>query len=507
MAGHLPNGIEKHPLFHVVEQDERDRFPAVLRGKHVVLATETLGPVNGVSRTTGSLIDYLRKNGVQVAVAAPYFKEKPNVSRTYPEVQVRLGGYPLPYNPDLSVAYPFRFDRVFKRTFAPDVVYLASPASVGFQCMLHARLMQDSPVVLCNFQTDLSAYSDVLFPKYMARYSVWMLGAVQGYLFSHPSVYKVFYPSSGIREYLEDTGTPGKKLVQLGRGVDTVLFNPSQRDEAYRRELAPNGEIILLCVCRIAPEKGFEFLAQVAERLARESLPFKLVIVGGNKNPAVEDKVHGYFDGVKDKVVFTGFKGGNALAREYASADLFLHCSITETFGLVVLEAMASGTPVVARDQGGPSEIVREGKTGYLVPPTDLELFVSMVRRISQDPDLRYNLSIAAREQAEDTTWEKINMRAAWYLADGMELHQKQARTRDMQRRSQTLYAALYQKLREEARLHFAVGVVSIFWIIAVLPLMVHGNIVYYASGWTIAGMILWVQRHIQNITSLVRRL
>jgi glycosyltransferase involved in cell wall biosynthesis len=260
-------------------------------------------------------------------------------------------------------------------------------------------------------------------------------------------------------------------LVQLGRGVDTVLFTPTHRDEAYRREIAPNGEIILICVCRIAPEKGFEFLAQVATRLAAEKVPFKLLIVGGNRNPVVENKVKRLFDGIRNHVVFTGFLTGVALARAYASADLFLHCSITETFGLVVLEAMASGIPVIARDQGGPSDIIRHDQTGYLVAPHDLDRFADLTREVAQDSARLERLATAARQYADDTTWEKINRRAAWQIADAL-THTDQ----ESHGPRTPLRPGIIGSTMEQVRLAFAVGIVYVMWLIAVVPLIVHGH-------------------------------
>src|SRR5262249_34868065 len=137
--------------------DSKDGFPSILKGRRVLLVTESLGPVNGVSRTTLSLVEYLRQHGVHLAVVAPHSKEtrmKPSGSK-HPEL--RLPGYPLPYNPDLTVVYPIQLDDVYQRTFVPEVVYFASPASAGFQLLLQIRHQKEPrPVVLLNFQTDLS---------------------------------------------------------------------------------------------------------------------------------------------------------------------------------------------------------------------------------------------------------------------------------------------------------------------------------------------------------------
>ena len=518
-------------------------FPKELVGKKILLATESFGPVNGVSRTTQSLVDYLRNNGANVATCAPSFKgqaintvdvkserqpilnpewlrsveakssalasraiggswqfhfDRDNVAKgekqsllhpparpavlgrarsedawrkeratnkancTNPDF--RLQGWPLPYNPDLTVAYPFRLGVVYDKTFIPDVIYLASPASVGFQFLVQLLQLANPPPTLLNFQTDLSAYAEILFPSPVDRYAVLMLQLVQGYLFRSPAVRTIYYPSAYVRKYMTACGAPDDRMIQLGRGVDTELFHPGKRDESYRKMLAPDGEIIFACICRIAPEKGFEFLANAAEKLRDSGLPFKLLIVGGNKNPAVEDEVRGYFSKLPDHVIFTGMLRGTALARAYAAADVFLHCSITETFGLVVLESMASGVPVIARDEGGPSETVKHGHSGYLIPPHDMESFVYQTRSLALDHTLRQVMSANARVQALNTTWDAINNQVALELAATLAEHPPKT---DLQKQVEGHYGSW----KDAMGVYFAVGVVWIFWFIAVLPM------------------------------------
>ncbi|MBN9389417.1 MAG: glycosyltransferase family 1 protein [Chloroflexi bacterium] len=409
------------PLLPQEQPGEDLVFPEALRGKRILIATESLGPVNGVSRATLSLIEYLNRHEVPLAILAPRFETKNGNSLLNADAAVRLKGVPLPYNPELQVVFPFRLSRVYRQTFQPDLIYLASPASLGGQILWQLRGRRNPPVVV-NFQTDLAAYARTIFPFGLNRITGWAVDGMQSHLFRYPAVRKVFYPSSASGSYLEKLGVSRDKLVRVGRGVNTTLFNPSNRDEAWRQELAPNGEIILGCVSRISLEKGFDFLAQVALKLAADNFPFKMLITGGNRNPLVEKNIRKLFGDLDGRqVVFTGLLQGQPLARAYATADIFVYPSLTETFGQVIQEAMASGLPVIARNQGGPGDIVQPDKTGYLIPPDDLDGFVAAIKKLASQPQLQKEFSEKARQLACQATWENVNNQIARHFSEALE--------------------------------------------------------------------------------------
>lgn len=429
-------------------------FPEALKGKKVLLCTESFGPVNGVSRTTLMLVNHLRANGCDLAVVSPHNSTKvntfipkfatttstptssngeaSNTTAGSKDIEVRLHGYPVPFNPELSIAYLVRLSELYRRTFGcpPDLIYLASPASLGFQVMLQLRQrpQAEQVPVICNFQTDLAGYCKTLFPWPMGGIADYTFAAVQSFLFRHASVRTIFYPSTYVRRYLERHRVQRDKMEVLTRGVDADMFHPAKRSEALRKSIAPNGEIILICVARLAAEKSFDFLALAAQELDERGLDFKLYIVGGNRQAEVEAEIKDLFSGLvrKGKVVFAGFKVGEALAEAYASADLFLHCSVSETFGLVVLESFASGVPVVARDMGGPSDTVDDGVSGFLTPPDDLTAFVDKVVLLANDGKLRGRFRESALRQAREATWEKINNKVAWKMADTIQQREEE---------------------------------------------------------------------------------
>ncbi|ROV95169.1 hypothetical protein VMCG_08551 [Cytospora schulzeri] len=429
-------------------------FPTSLKEKKILLCTESFGPVNGVSRTTLMLVNHLRANGCHIAIVAPHNSTRINTfdpfaspgeigasqvhnGSTSKHIEVRVNGYPLPFNPELSIAYPVRLSTLYRRTFGclPDLIYLASPASLGFQVMLQLRQQSASHQVpvICNFQTDLAGYSKTLFPCPLGDIADYTLAAVQTFLFRHPCIRTIFYPSTYVKQYLEKHHVESQKMEILTRGVDAELFHPSKRNDTLRQKIAPNGETILICVARLAGEKSFDFLALAAEELEARGLDFKLYIVGGNRQVEVEAEIKDLFEALvrKGRVIFAGFKIGEALAEAYSSADLFLHCSVSETFGLVVLESFASGVPVVARDMGGPSDTITDGVDGYLTPPGDLGSFVDRVILLTNDKKLRNRLGDKALTKAREATWEKINNKVAWKMIDTIE--QREDELVDMQ--------------------------------------------------------------------------
>ncbi|EGR45354.1 glycosyltransferase family 4 [Trichoderma reesei QM6a] len=501
-------------------EHDLSEFPVALKGKRILLCTESFGPVNGVSRTTLMLVNHLRDHGVQVAVVAPHNHTNhntfspppsPSLSPVDKQPEVRLTGYPLPFNPELSIVYPVRNSTLYARTFGsdapPDLIYLASPASLGFQVMLQLRQQpkEKQIPIICNFQTDLAGYCSILFPAPLSYAAVFAFDAVQSYLFRHSSIKTIFYPSRFVRRYLEGQRVQPSKLEILTRGVNTTMFNPSRRSEALRKEIAPNGEIIFVTVSRIAGEKGFDFLAKVAKELDARGLAFKMVIVGGNRNPDVEKEVQELFDPLREKatVSFAGFKVGEDLATYYASGDVFLHCSVTETFGLVVLESMASGVPVVARDEGGPSDIVADGKTGYLIPPDDLDGFVAKAVRLAEDHQLRFKMAKDARLAACEATWDKINNKVAWRMADTIAQREREQGFKPQPAKAVTTTAQqlvpvygwlmMNNALREtvtrgvvDARLMGGLGVILSFWVVT-------GAYVVFSEG------LLWAKGRIRK--------
>ncbi len=211
-------------------------------------------------------------------------------------------------------------------------------------------------------------------------------------------------PSSAALHDLEAHGVPRVRL--WARGVDTARFRPELRDEALRRALAPDGELIVGYVGRLAPEKQVELLAGVC-RLDG----VRVVVVGdGPSRPSLDQALPG--------AVFLGRRTGDELARIFASLDVFAHTGPFETFCQTVQEAMASGVPVVAPAAGGPLDLVAHGRTGLLVPPRDPDAVRDAVWSMAADPGLRAAFGAAARATVEGRTWAAVGDQLVGHYED-----------------------------------------------------------------------------------------
>jgi phosphatidylinositol alpha 1,6-mannosyltransferase len=181
-----------------------------------------------------------------------------------------------------------------------------------------------------------------------------------------------------------------------GRGVDIDTFSPAHRSETLRRVLAPNGEALVGYVGRLAPEKRVHLLRQVSK------LPgVRLVVVGDGPAAAMLRKC-------LPAAAFVGVRHGAQLARLYASLDIFAHTGPYETFGQAVQEAMASGLPVVAPAAGGPLDLVRHDRTGYLVPPFEAAGFTAALKDLAADPERRAMFGAAGRAAIEGRSWAAV---------------------------------------------------------------------------------------------------
>ncbi|QIJ61539.1 glycosyltransferase family 1 protein [Streptomyces sp. JB150] len=362
----------------------------------VVIVTESFPPdVNGVAhcalQTARHLVD--RGHAPLVVAPAPAPGQRPDALAPCPVVHVP--SLPLPGYPQVRVALPSRRLTAALIEHRADLVHLASPFVLGVRGMAAAARLGIPAVAV--YQTDLAGYARTYMGAGEA--AAWRrIRAV------HTAADRTLAPSTASLRDLQAHGVPRVRLWP--RGVDTVRFRPDRRDEAVRRELAPNGELIVGYVGRLAPEKHVELLARAC------ALPgVRVVVVGdGPSRPGLEQALPG--------AVFLGRRTGDDLARIFASLDVFAHTGPFETFCQTVQEAMASGVPVVAPATGGPLDLVGHGRNGLLVPPRDPDALRDAVAALAAAPALRAAYGAAARDAVEGRTWAAVGDRLIEHYED-----------------------------------------------------------------------------------------
>jgi glycosyltransferase involved in cell wall biosynthesis len=352
----------------------------------IVLMTEPFLPkIDGIVTMLTKTVECLRRRGDEVLIFAPSGGPK----ELFGAEVVGLPSVRFPLYPELRLALPRSSMRARIKAFDPDIIHLFEPALLGLGGLYYSQVLK-VPLVISS-HTNLPAY---------LRY--YRLGALEKLTWM---LMRERHRRSNLNlctstVTMNDLHTHGiKDLALWDRAVDSNLFAPSA-GSAETRNLLSNGEPekpVLLYVGRLSAEKEVSRLRDVIRALPEA----RLAIVGdGPLRPELER----HFKGTP--TVFTGYLRGAALANAYASADLFVLPSKTETLGLVLLEAMASGCPVVACRAGGVPDAVQDGITGFLFEPTDPDGLVNTVKRaLSSRIDLD-SIRMQARQDVEQHSWE-----------------------------------------------------------------------------------------------------
>jgi phosphatidylinositol alpha 1,6-mannosyltransferase len=342
---------------------------------------------DGVTNTLCYLLEHLATRGHTSLMFAPQ-----DAPARYAETRiVGLAGFSFPLYPELKLAYPFVDVQQQLIDFKPDLVHLVNPALMGWVGLRQTRPL-DVPIV-ASYHTDIPGYAS-LYGWGMLMNPIWSY-----FRWLHNKADLNLCPSHFTRAQLESRGFERVKV--WGRGVDTARFNPRYRSADWRRRLC-EGEPespLLLYVGRLALEKRVDWLRPLLDALPN----VRLAIVGDGP---LRDELEQTFAGTR--TVFTGYLQGENLSRAYASADLFVFPSANETFGNVVLEAMASGLPVLAPHSGGPVDHVFDAKNGFLFDPKDIEDMITWARRLVSNPTHMRQLGVKACVYAESQSWERV---------------------------------------------------------------------------------------------------
>ncbi|HLD67737.1 MAG TPA: glycosyltransferase family 1 protein [Pseudomonas sp.] len=364
---------------------------------HIALISETFPPeINGVANTLGRLHAGLCERGHRVQLVRP--RQAADLGVASDEQLLLTRGWPLPGYPGLQWGQSalHRLLRRWKR-LRPDVLYIATEGPLGLSALRAARRL-GIPVVSgfhTNFQHYSGHYGLGLLSRVLTHYLRWF----------HNRSQLTLVPSAS--QHLELARRGFERLELLTRGVDSQLFHPGKRSAALRASWGLAGDdLAVLHVGRLAPEKNLGLLARSFRALqaAHPQRRLRLILVGdGPQRAALQRELA--------DACFCGLQRGESLAAHYASGDLFLFPSLSETFGNVVLEALASGLGVVAYDQAAAAQHIRHGHNGVLAMPGDEDAFAHAACWLLDDPETLRRVRLNARQHAGRQSWAGIIQR------------------------------------------------------------------------------------------------
>lgn len=359
----------------------------------IAIVTETWPPeINGVAMSLLQLCKGLQEQGHKILLVRP--QQKRECYEFSPHKECLVHAQRIPKYPELQFGWP-QYLKVAKafEDFSPDVVHVVTEGPLGLTALYAARAKQIP--VSSGFHSpfqDFSRFFDLAF----------LLKPIQGYLrWFHNHTQITCVPSQDTEKALRAFGVTCPLSI-VGRGVDPKFFSPDFRNEALReRWKAASDTVVMLYVGRLSPEKEIHILIQNYAAMRRvEPRNVKLVIVGSGPDRARLEALD-----ETQEVIFMGSLSGKNLAEAYASADVFVFASQVETFGNVVLEAMASGLPVVAYDYACAHQYIQHGVTGWLSPLGQPATFIQAMRQLSGVKQLR-QMGQRARQCVEHDGWQ-----------------------------------------------------------------------------------------------------
>ena len=361
---------------------------------HIAVVTETYWPeINGVAMTLHRLVTGLAALGHKIQLICPHLADR-SVDDLQENIQYHLvRGFPMPGYRDVTVGFPSRKHlKNLWRYNRPDVIYVATEGPLGLSAAKEAN-RQGIPVT-SGFHTNFHSYS--------RHYRLGKLeNLVAKYLVSmHNRTLTTIVPTVEQKAMIETMGI--KHVSVMGRGVDTALFSPEQRSGELRKQWGISGtEPVMLYVGRIAEEKNLGLTIDAYHQMHELNNKLKFVLVGDG--PMMKKLQKDYPD-----FIFTGRKTGQELAVHYASGDIFLFTSLTETFGNVILEAMASGLGIVAFDYAAAHLHIDPEENGLLAPTTGADSFIDQSKRLVENEILLKKIRLNAAKYAQQYSWSAI---------------------------------------------------------------------------------------------------
>lgn len=340
----------------------------------IALFTDTLDEINGVAITIKRLISTARSRGVELTVITSG-DEGDDALEGVKKFQ-SVGDFVLPEYPELKLNFPPILDVMdFIEREGFTRIHISTPGTVGLLGLLIARMMNIPAAG--TYHTDIPQYvrsltNDEFLEQAAWSYMIWFYNQME----------EIMVPSAGTREQLLSRGISPERMKPLPRWVDTETYTPDMRNPSFWKSRGIGlGRTVLLYVGRVSREKGLEMLVDAFKELVDAGTAIALAVIGdGPLREEMEAALSGY------PALFTGYLAGEQLQRGYASADLFVFPSATDTFGNVVLEAQASGLPVVVSNEGGPHELMIDGETGVVFHAGSTSSLVGSIKMLASDP-------------------------------------------------------------------------------------------------------------------------
>lgn len=354
--------------------------------KIAVFSDAYLPQINGLTFTLQKMQDYMEKNDIQYNYFVPSNSGVGQAANIHPVQSMKFILYP-----ECRVTLPV-YTRVARKLdlFRPDLIHIMTPLSLGVMGLKYAR-DHGIPMTACfanDFAQYLSYYHLQALEPAVWRYLTWF--------YSHAELNFALSQYSAERLRLRAIGN----IRVWGNGVEPELFSPRLFDAGLRSQYAGPDETLLLYVGRLAAEKEIEVIMDAARLLDARQIRYRLVCVGDGPLRETLSQMD------LPRVRFVGYKVGEELRRLYAAADIFVFASRIETYGNVILEAMASGLPVVAVDAGGVTENLRHGMNGIACAPGDAPAMASGIQLLIKDEALRKTMAQNARQHALARSWE-----------------------------------------------------------------------------------------------------
>ena len=315
---------------------------------------------------------------------------------------LRIPAMTLPMNSSYRMALPQLARRRLRKklaAFAPEVIHIATPSLLGEYALQYAARMHLP--VLSIYHTHFISYIDY----YLRRLPALIPFVKSKVAISQRKFYNrcdlIYVPAEGIIAELVAMNIEAARIKLWKRGMDTGLFSPQKRNPELMHRLTGNDRPTILYASRLVWEKNLETLFRIYDRCQSRPLPYNFMLAGdGVARPACESRL--------PQAIFTGKVDHATLAELYASADVFVFPSISESYGNVVLEAMASGLPCVIADGGGSRDFIEQGVNGFKCAPNDETEYVEQIERILQDKDLWQQLSTAGRRYSQTFDWAQL---------------------------------------------------------------------------------------------------